>query len=114
MHRCTGVEHHIARLKLNALRAIGVFNHQLATVVLVRLSKEQRTRYIRSHMPPCGGMGSYRIINVVTEGVLGARVAVEQWRIDPLGQRAGQEEIIGRQRMQHNGACFFTVIAIFR
>ena len=31
-----GVKHHVARRQLDALRAKGVFNHQLATVIVFR------------------------------------------------------------------------------
>ena len=57
VHAGARVEHHVAGRQLDALRAVGVLDHQLAAVVFVGLGEEQRAADVGAH-PLAGPPGT--------------------------------------------------------
>ena len=97
-----GVEHHVARRKLDAMFAEGVVDHEFAAVVVFGLRQEQRAGEVAADAESGAAQMAHGVVNVVAEG-LAARIAVEQRRIHLERQRSGKEQRIGGQRILNQG-----------
>ena len=97
VERGRGVEDHVPRLELDAVRAVAVLDHQLAAVIIGGIAEEERRRDVGAD-PPAAGQGAKRIVDMLAEAVAVAGVvAVEQGRDDPPRQRRRLEQGIARQ-----------------
>ena len=81
------------------MRAVGVLDHQLAAVVLVRVGEEQRRRQVGADAVRRAGDLADGVVDVVAER-LAALVAIEQRREDAQRQRRGDEQRVALQRAE--------------
>ncbi len=79
--------------------AIGIFDQQLAALVLVGIGEEQCGRYIDANLVAGGRNQAHRIVDVIAE-ILAAIVAIEERRIDLRRQDSTDEKRIALQRRQ--------------
>ena len=87
----------LAGRQLHAVDAVGVLDHQLAAVVLVRVGEEQRRRQVGADAVRRAGDLPDGVVDVVAER-LPALVAVEERREDAQRQRRGDEQRVALQR----------------
>ncbi len=81
--------------------AIGVFNHQFATLIALRIAKEQRRRQISAH-PARLAVLANGAIDVKTIG-LPWPIAVKQRRGNRPRQRGGKKLRMAAQHIEHSG-----------
>ena len=102
VHRRARVHDQVARVEFDALLAVGVLHHQLTAVVVGGGAQKQRAGDVGAHVARGGGVGAHRVVDVVAEVIAGPAVAVEQRRVNRLGQRAGHKHRVARQGDRHD------------
>ncbi|MNT17760.1 hypothetical protein D3C72_1529350 [compost metagenome] len=107
------VQDHVAGRQLDAVQAVGVFRHQLAALVLVRIAEKQRARHVGAHVLAGERVAADGIVDVIAVGHA-ALVAVEHRRHGDLGQRRRHEQRIARQRALYQRRQFARGLALRR
>jgi len=100
------VQHHVARRQFHPLVAVGVFDHQLATLVLIRVAQEQRGRQVGAHRLRLAGGGvvvAHGVVHMEPEG-LPRLIAVEQRRENATRQRRREERAVAAECIEDGRA----------
>ncbi len=96
-----GIQNHVPGGQLDAVRAVGILDHQFAAVVFVGRGEKQRRRKIGADPVRRAGHLADGVVHVGAEG-LAALIAIEKRRKHAQGQRGGDEERILPQRVQNH------------
>ncbi len=87
------------------MRAVGILDQQLTTIILVRIVEKERRRNVGADLLAAARQQPHRIVHMFTE-VLPAFVTIEQRRIDARRQRSADEQRMAFQRSQDHVAQF--------
>src|SRR3569833_1160499 len=94
----------MARRQLDRAAAHAVLDDEFAAIVVRWVVEEERERQVGSYMLRGGRMGADGVVHVIAEGIGFVAVAVEQRRIDTLGQGSAEEGGILRQGFEDERA----------
>lgn len=85
------------------MRAVGVFDHQIAALIAFGLGQEQGRREVGADPSTAVGQITDAVVDMIAERMaFFRRVAIEQRRKDRLGQRRRKEQgVLGEAREDH-------------
>src|SRR5438270_3411293 len=90
------IKNHVARRQFHGMRAVRILDHQFSSVILVRLSEEQRRRNVRTNAMTRPGNLPDRVVDMHPKR-LASRVSVEQRRKYGCGKGGRNEERISAE-----------------
>ena len=94
------------------MQAVSVFDHQLAAVVFIGISKEERRGEIGTHAMRCSRYLSNRIVDVVSKR-LPVLITIEEWRKNFQRQSSRHEQRVAFERGDDRVAELSGVFVIF-